>query len=141
MAKINKVGRAAHKLNNPARDLLYEYADLQRELDLQINEVEALEDMEPDDLRDNLIARVKKRLEDGIERERCLRKRVDAMLVGIRLPRHREVLTRRYIDGDDWPEIVEALGLKDKRKACSIHKTALDAANRSLAKIGGVRCE
>ena len=43
MAKINKVGRAAHQLHNPARDLLYEYADLQRELDLQINEVEELE--------------------------------------------------------------------------------------------------
>ena len=58
MAKINKVGRAAHQLHNPARDLLYEYADLQRELDLQINEVEELEGMEPDRLRDELIARI-----------------------------------------------------------------------------------
>jgi len=60
MAKINKVGRAAHQLHNPARDLLYEYADLQRELDLQINEVEELEGMEPDRLRDELIVRIQK---------------------------------------------------------------------------------
>lgn len=60
MAKINKVGRAAHQLHNPARDLLYEYADLQRELDLQINEVEELEGMEPDRLRDELIARIQR---------------------------------------------------------------------------------
>ena len=75
MAKINKVGRAAHQLHNPARDLLYEYADLQRELDLQINEVEELEGMEPDRLRDELIARIQKRIECGIERERLLRER------------------------------------------------------------------
>ena len=105
MAKINKVGRAAHQLHNPARDLLYEYADLQRELDLQINEVEELEGMEPDRLRDELIARIQKRIECGIERERLLREKVDAMLAGIKMPKHREALTppihrRRGLAGD-----------------------------------------
>lgn len=138
MAKINKKGRAAHKYGNPARDLLYEYADLQRELDLQIGEVEALEEMEPDALREKLIAQVEQLLESGIVREQQTRKKVDAMLAGIRLPRHREALTRRYIDGEDWPEIVEALGLKNTREASSsIHRCALKAANRSLEKIGG----
>ena len=95
MAKINKIGRAAHQLHNPARDLLYEYADMQRELDLQINEVEELERMEPDRLRDELIARVQKRIERGIEREQLLREKVDAMLAGRKMPKHREALTSR----------------------------------------------
>lgn len=123
--------------HNPARDLLYEYADLQRELDLQINEVEELEGMEPDRLRDELIARIQKRIECGIERERLLREKVDAMLAGIKMPKHREALTRRYIDGEDWPEILEALGIKEKRKAPALHKCALRAANRSLERLGG----
>ena len=134
MAKINKVGRAAHQLHNPARDLLYEYADLQRELDLQINE---LEEMEPDRLRDELIARIQKRIERGIERERLLREKGDAMLAGIKMPKHREALTRRYIDGEDWSEILEAFGIKEKRKAPALHKCALRAANRSLERLGG----
>ena len=136
MAKINKIGRAAHQLHNPARDLLYEYADMQRELDLQINEVEELERMEPDRLRDELIARVQKRIERGIEREQLLRKKVDAMLAGIKMPKHREALTRRYIDGEDWPEILKALGIQEKRKAIGLHKCALGAANRSLERLG-----
>ena len=137
MAKINKVGRAAHQLHNPARDLLYEYADLQRELDLQINEVEELEEMEPDRLRDELIARIERRIERGMERERLLREKVDAMLAGIKMPKHREALTRRYIDGEDWSEILEAFGIKEKRKAPALHKCALGAANRSLERLGG----
>ena len=105
MAKINKIGRAAHRLHNPARDLLYEYADMQRELDLQINEVEELERMEPDRLRDELIARVQKRIERGIEREQLLREKVDAMLAGIKMPKHREapdppIHRRRGLAGD-----------------------------------------
>ena len=136
MAKINKIGRAAHQLHNPARDLLYEYADMQRELDLQINEVEELEGMEPDRLRDELIVRIQKRIERGIERERLLREKVDAMLAGIKMPKHREALTRRYIDGEGWPEILKALGIQEKRKAIGLHKCALSAANRSLERLG-----
>ena len=109
---------------------------MQRELDLQINEVEELERMEPDRLRDELIARVQKRIERGIEREQLLRKKVDAMLAGIKMPKHREALTRRYIDGEGWPEILKALGIQEKRKAIGLHKCALGAANRSLERLG-----
>ena len=63
--------------------------------------------------------------------------KVDAMLAGIKMPKHREALTRRYIDGEDWPEILEALGIKEKRKAPALHKCALRAANRSLERLGG----
>lgn len=121
MAKINKIGRAAHRLHNPARDLLYEYADMQRELDLQINEVEELERMEPDRLRDELIARVQKRIERGIEREQLLREKVDAMLAGIKMPKHREALTRRYIDGEGWPEISLAENTPKSISRVSVH--------------------
>ena len=93
--------------------------------------------MEPDRLRDELIARIQKRIECGIERERLLREKVDAMLAGIKMPKHREALTRRYIDGEDWPVILEALGIKEKRKAPALHKCALGAANRSLERLGG----
>ena len=134
MAKINKIGRAAHQLHNPARDLLYEYADMQRELDLQINEVEELERMEPDRLRDELIARVQKRIERGIEREQLLRKKVDAMLAGIKMPKHREALTRRRgLAGDTQ-------GSRNTRKAKSDRpsQVCVGRSKQKPRKTGGI---
>ena len=63
------------------------------------------------------------------------------MLAGIKMPKHREALTRRYIDGEDWPEILKALGIQEKRKAIGLHKCALGAANRSLERLGESCCE
>ena len=136
MAKLSKTGRAAHRKPNPARDLLYKYADLQREIDLQVGELETMT-AAPSCLRyDALMERIKQRLEAGIIEERRLRTKVDAMLDGIERPHFRETLTRRYIDGDDWPDIVDAIKPASNRESPyssgTLHMVALKAANRSL---------
>jgi len=56
----------------------------------------------------------------------------EALIARLQRPRHRQVLTLRYIEGRKWREITQIMGYTDPKSAFRVHGWALQAAQKLL---------
>lgn len=61
--------------------------------------------------------------------------KAERLIAALERPRHREVLTLRYIEGKSWRQITEAMGYQDEKSAFRVHGWALQAADEAMRKL------
>ena len=75
------------------------------------------------------------RLDNAAEEYAARVREAETLISMLDRPKHRQVLTLRYIECRSWPEITEIMGYTDKKSAFRIHGWALVAAQKLLDRV------